>query len=118
MLCLTQHLYDPGTLPSSAIQRDHEDVYLRSSLPRKQRVFGSMLPYSLPGLEHAATKVADKNNDACIWQHYHVRLADKAGYDLLLTCDWRLAVATVHELTCMHLAVFDRHIAGKAVHEA
>ena len=66
MLYLTRYLYDPGTLSSqsSVNQWILERTYLKPNLPRKQRVFGSTLPYSLPGLEHAANKVADRNSDA------------------------------------------------------
>ena len=36
-LTLTQHPYDPGTLPGSADQCILGNVYLRSSLPREQQ---------------------------------------------------------------------------------
>ena len=64
MLYLTQYLYNPGTLTSSANWCVLGNVYLRSHLSSKQSVFGSMLPFSLPSLEHAADKVAAGNDDA------------------------------------------------------
>ncbi len=64
MLYLTQYVYDPGTLPSSTNQCVLGNLYLRSHLSSKKSVFGSMLPFSLPSLEHAADKVADGNDDA------------------------------------------------------
>ena len=64
MLYLKQYLDDPGTLfsQSSANQWILERTYLKPNLPKK--VFGSTLPDSLRGLEHAANKVADRNDDA------------------------------------------------------
>ena len=63
-LSLTRCLYDPGTLPSSANQCVLGNVYLRTNIIMEtDSVCGSTLPYSLPGLGHAANKVADRNDD-------------------------------------------------------
>ncbi len=50
ILYLTQYLYDPGTLPSSANQCTLGKVYLRSNLSRIQMIMLGSASYDVPHL--------------------------------------------------------------------